>query len=185
MWLICERKRLNICFCLVSVTFHFGGVKIECNCANKKRKLFSIKESNKITCEHLNLPSLKYCVLRLRLFNSRTSSGVIFLNGWFNATMCIEKPNTNMASTTKKRPKSFIKSPMMIAHGPNRWWNDKKSNIWTHASRNDRAKHWFRMYINVGQYSTRMKNMPTSSCWIDFDLVEFFFFSFCLFVCLV
>lgn len=27
-----------------------------------------------------------------------------------------------------------------------------------------------------------MKNMPTSSCWIDFDLVEFFFFV--LFVCL-
>lgn len=114
--------------------------------------------SNVVT--NLNLPSWKYCVFRLRLFNSRTSSGVMFLNGWFNATMCIEKPNTNMASTTKKRPKSFIKSPMMIAQGPNRWWNDKKSNIWTHASRKDKAKHWFRTYINVGQYSTRIKNMP-------------------------
>lgn len=107
----------------------------------------------------LNLPSLNRCAFRVFFPKARTSSGVKFLNGWFNATMCIEKPNTKIASTTKNRPKSFIKSPMMIAHGPNKWWNDRKSKICTQANRNDRAKHWFRQYISVGQYSIFTKNI--------------------------
>lgn len=100
----------------------------------------------------MNLPSGKYPRFFCFVGCSRRSSGV--LNGWFSATMCMENPNTKMANTTRNRPKSFIRSPMMIAHGPNRWWNDKKSKIWTHASKNDKAKHWLRQYSSVGQYST-------------------------------
>lgn len=51
------------------------------------------------------------------------------LIGWFIATICIENPNTKMLNTTRNLAKSFIKSPIIIAHGPNRWWNDKKSKI--------------------------------------------------------
>jgi hypothetical protein len=34
-----------------------------------------------------------------------------------------------MLSTTRNLAKSFIKSPIIIAQGPNKWWNDKKSKI--------------------------------------------------------
>lgn len=113
-----------------------------------------------IDCTGAHLPSEKYPRLFFIPF-SRISSGV--LNGWFNATICIEKPNTKIANTTKNRPKSFIKSPMMIAHGPNKWWNDKKSKIWTHASKNDRAKHWLRQYNSVGHHSYWKKDIATSN----------------------
>ena len=32
---------------------------------------------------------------------------------------------------------------MMIAQGPNMWWNFKKSRIWTIPNRKDQARNWF------------------------------------------
>lgn len=107
-------------------------------------------------------PSLKYGSEAVVRPNLLTSSGPRLWNDWFNATICIEKPNTKMASTAKKRAKSFSKSPIMIAHGPNKWWNDKKSKIWTQASKNDKAKHWLRQYISVGQNVLATNAMPAT-----------------------
>lgn len=105
----------------------------------------SWKKWNEKGIKTVNVPSWNQGWFCVRLdWNRLTSSGVIFLNGWFKATICMEKPNTKIASTAKNLAKSFIRSPMMIAHGPNRWWNDRKSKICTHASRNDRAKNWLR-----------------------------------------
>lgn len=47
---------------------------------------------------------------------------------------------------------TFIRLPMMMAHGPNRWWNERKSKICTQANRNDKEKSWLRTYMSVGQY---------------------------------
>lgn len=84
------------------------------------------------------------------------------LIGWFMATICMENPNTKMLSTTRNLARSFIRSPIIMAHGPNKWWNDKKSKIWTHAIRNDMANIWLRRYMTVGRYEleTRPQN-PT------------------------
>lgn len=110
----------------------------------------------------MNLPSGNHPLFFCFVGCSRISSGV--LNGWFSATICMENPNTNIANTTRNLPRSFIKSPMMIAHGPNRWWNERKSKIWTHANKNDRAKHWLRQYSSVGQYSI-VKAHATLTKW--------------------
>lgn len=136
-------------------------------CQILNKKIIAINLTTK------DLPSLKRCAFRVFFPKPRTSSGVKFLNGWFSATMCIEKPNTKIANTTRNRPKSFIKSPMIMAHGPNKWWNDKKSRICTHANRNDIAKHWFRPYINVGQYSIFTKNIAAvcGGCWEEASLI--------------
>ena len=48
---------------------------------------------------------------------------------------------------------------MMIAHGPNKWWNDKKSKIWIQEQRKDNPINWFLMYINRGQYDTSKANV--------------------------
>ena len=39
------------------------------------------------------------------------------------------KPNSKMSRMVRNLPRSIMSEEMMMAHGPNRWWKDKKSRI--------------------------------------------------------
>ena len=45
--------------------------------------------------------------------------------------------------TVMNLPRSTSRLEMMIAQGPNMWWNFRKSRIWTMPKRNDHANIWF------------------------------------------
>ena len=47
---------------------------------------------------------------------------------------------------------------MMIAHGPNMWWNLRKSRIWTIPNRKDHARNWFLTYRKVFEYASGTAN---------------------------
>ena len=59
------------------------------------------------------------------------------------AVMSMEKPMRKRQRTVMNLPRSTSRLEMMIAQGPNMWWNFRKSRIWTMPKRNDHANIWF------------------------------------------
>ena len=59
----------------------------------------------------------------------------------FIAVTNIENPMRNKNKTVMNLPRSTSRLEMMMAQGPNMWWNLRKSRIWTMLKRNDQARN--------------------------------------------
>ena len=101
------------------------------------------------------------------------TSGSSSKKGVFIAVTNIENPMRKRNRTVMNFPRSisklktiiyyklnwdYLKSKaqnleMIIAQGPNMWWNFRKSKIWTIPKRNDQARNWFLKKINNIKYS--------------------------------
>ncbi len=65
-------------------------------------------------------------------------------SGWHKAVRLSVKAVWNNMRITANRHRSFIRSRMIMAHGPNKWWNVRNSSSWMNASIIATASRTFR-----------------------------------------